>query len=210
MTVTIYYDGDCPFCGRYVRLLRLRRAAGPVRLVNLHEHVDIRSDLEGERFDLDRGMIVETAARRLGGADAVNALALLSTTSNLFNRANRLLLSSRLVAAAIYPVLRSGRWLTLFLLGRKRIVAEDSGAGPARAEASLALPADLHRDSRCGLRRPAPSHRLAVLRQRLGDHRPLPDRQLPPLHRGRGDLEDAQVRADPRGGSCGLMGWVRQ
>ena len=133
MAVTIHYDGDCPFCERYVRLLRLRRAAGPVRLVDLRENADIRGDLADDGFDPDRGMIVETGNRRLGGADAVNALALLSTPSDRFNRANRLLLSSPPIAAAVYPVLRSGRWLTLFLLGRQRIAAEDSGLA-ARAE----------------------------------------------------------------------------
>ena len=133
IAVTIHYDGACPFCEQYVRLLRLRRAAGPVRLVNLRENADVRSGLEYDGFDPDRGMIVETGGRRLGGADAVNALALLSTPSNLFNRANRLLLSSPPIAAAIYPVLRSGRWLTLFLLGRERIAAEDLGLA-ARAE----------------------------------------------------------------------------
>ena len=35
--------------------------------------------------------------------------------------------------SAVYPVLRSGRWLTLLLLGRERIAAEDSGLA-ARAE----------------------------------------------------------------------------
>lgn len=133
MALTVYYDGDCPFCKCYVRLLRLRQAAGPVSLVNLREHADARSQLEGEGFELDQGMVVETRARRFGGPDAINALALLSTSSNPFNRANRLLLSSPTVAAALYPVLRSGRWLTLFLLGRGRIVAEVSGLA-ARAE----------------------------------------------------------------------------
>ena len=127
MAVTIFYDGHCPFCKRYVRLLRLRRAAGRVHLVDLRENADIRSDLECDGFDLDQGMIVETGGRRLGGADAINALALLSTPSDPFNRANRLALSSPALATVIYPVLQSGRWLTLFFLGREGIVTEDSG-----------------------------------------------------------------------------------
>ena len=133
MAVTIYYDGGCPFCTRYVRLLRLRRTAGKVDLVNLREHADIRGDLEDDGFDPDQDMIVETEGRRLGGADAVNALALLSTPSGLFNRMNRLVLSSPALAAVVYPILRSGRWLALFLLGRDGFAAEDSGLA-ARAE----------------------------------------------------------------------------
>jgi len=33
----IVYDGDCPFCSRYVRLVRLRDAIGPVALVNARD-----------------------------------------------------------------------------------------------------------------------------------------------------------------------------
>ena len=133
MAVTIYYDGDCPFCSRYVRLLRLRQAAGVVKLVDLRDDARIRRDLEDGGLDPDQGMIVETGGRRFGGADAVNALALLSTSSDLFNRANRFLLSSPPLAGLIYPILRSGRWLTLFLLGRDGLAEEDPGLA-ARAE----------------------------------------------------------------------------
>ena len=133
MAVTVYYDGACPFCSRYVRLLRLRRTAGKVDLVDLRDDAGVRRDLQDAGFDPDQGMIVETEGRRLGGADAVNALALLSTPSGLFNRTNRLLLSSPALAALIYPILRSGRWLALFLLGREGFADRDSGLA-ARAE----------------------------------------------------------------------------
>ena len=133
MAVTVYYDGACPFCSRYVRLLRLRRTAGQVDLVDLRGDAGIRRDLQDAGFDPDQGMIVETEGRRLGGADAVNALALLSTPSGLFNRTNRLVLSSPALAALIYPILRSGRWLALFLLGRDGFADRDSGLA-AQAE----------------------------------------------------------------------------
>ena len=133
MAVTVYYDGDCPFCARYVRLLRLRQAAGDVQLVDLRHDARVRRELEDGGFDPDQGMIVEAEGRRLGGADAVNALALMSTPSGLFNRANRLVLSSPALAALIYPVLRSGRWLVLFLLGREGFAVEEAGLA-ARAE----------------------------------------------------------------------------
>ena len=123
----IYYDGECPFCARYVRLLHLQRAAGGVELVNLRDNPRVRHELQAGGHDLDEGMVVETGGRRLGGADAINALALLSTPSDLFNRANRRVLSSPALANLIYPILRSGRWLTLFLLGRAGLAEEDRG-----------------------------------------------------------------------------------
>ena len=133
MALTIFYDGDCPFCKRYVRLLRLRRSAGSVDLVDLRENPEARGDLERDGFDPDLGMIVETEGRRLTGAEAIGALALLSTPSDAFNRANRRLLSSPTLAALVYPVLRSGRWLTLFVIGRRGIAAEDPALA-ARSE----------------------------------------------------------------------------
>ncbi|MCB1670928.1 MAG: DCC1-like thiol-disulfide oxidoreductase family protein [Gammaproteobacteria bacterium] len=127
MSVTIYYDGDCPFCDRYARLLKLQESAGTVYLRNLREHDEARHWLEQQGFDLDEGMVVELDGRRLAGADAVHALALLSTPSGVFNRLNRVLLGSPILSSFIYPLLRAGRWLVLFLLGRTGFVAQDAG-----------------------------------------------------------------------------------
>jgi protein-disulfide isomerase len=35
--VTVFYDGACPFCSAYVRMVRLRKAAGEVRLIDARE-----------------------------------------------------------------------------------------------------------------------------------------------------------------------------
>ena len=104
-----------------------------MELVDLRANAEVRGRFEAEGVDPDRGMIVEADGRRLAGTDAINALALLSTPSDRFNRVNRLVLSFAPFAAAIYPVLRSGRWLTLFLLGRRELGIGDSGLA-ARTE----------------------------------------------------------------------------
>jgi hypothetical protein len=98
-----------------------------VELVNLRHDAALRDELRNNGFDLDQGMVVEIDGRQLGGADAANALAILSTRSDLFNRLNRLLLSAPALAAIIYPILRSGRWISLFLMGRKGINEEVKG-----------------------------------------------------------------------------------
>lgn len=126
-SVKIFFDGGCPFCSRYVEILRLRRSIGKVELVNLRHDAALRDELRSKGFDLNQGMVVEIDGRRLGGADAANALAILSTPSDLFNRLNRLLLSVPALAAIIYPILRSGRWISLFLMGRKGIDEKDGG-----------------------------------------------------------------------------------
>ena len=124
MTVRIYYDGDCPFCSRYVRYLRLQAASGTPELINLRSAHEDRAALEKQGFDLDQGMVAEVDGQFYGGQDAVHVLALLSSSSGLFNRLNTLLFSIRWVALLVYPLLRAGRNATLFLLGRAPIQTE--------------------------------------------------------------------------------------
>ncbi|MDP5359073.1 MAG: hypothetical protein NWR52_02825, partial [Paracoccaceae bacterium] len=96
-------------------------------MVNLREDAEIRAELASEGFDLDQGMVVDLDGRRVGGAAATNLLAGMSTPSGAFNRLNRLVFDKPLVSAIAYPVLRSGRWLTLFLMGRRTINDEEDG-----------------------------------------------------------------------------------
>lgn len=130
----VYYDGECPFCARYVSLLRLREAIGPVNLVNVRDDLSILDELQKQGFNLDRGMVVDISGKRLGGADAVNQLALLSTPSTLFNRLNKWIMSIPFLAVLLYPILRMGRWCALFFMGREQISAGDEGS---KARASI-------------------------------------------------------------------------
>jgi len=120
-TVDVYYDGECPFCTRYVRMLRLKEAVGHLRLIDLRENSEIRSELLRQGFDLDQGMVVEIGGRRYGGGEATNQLALMSTPINWFNKLNRLIFSNAQMSRLSYPVLRTGRWVTLFAMGRQGI-----------------------------------------------------------------------------------------
>jgi predicted DCC family thiol-disulfide oxidoreductase YuxK len=127
VTVAIYYDGDCPFCSEYVRYLRLHESVGAPELVNLRDVPEARAQLEAEGFDLDRGMVADIAGVRYGGADALNALALLTTPSGLFNRATAALFSLPALSRIVYPVMRAGRNATLTLLGRTPLRADEAG-----------------------------------------------------------------------------------
>ena len=59
----LVYDGDCPFCSRYVQYLRLRQAAGPVRLVNAREGGPLVDELQRAGLDLDEGMVLKLGGR---------------------------------------------------------------------------------------------------------------------------------------------------
>jgi predicted DCC family thiol-disulfide oxidoreductase YuxK len=121
-TALIVYDGDCPFCSFYVKLLRLKKAVAQVNLINAREHGTIIEDIQQRHgVDLNQGMVLILDGKAYHGADCLNRLALLSTPWGIVNRVNAYVFRSRAVSIALYPILRMGRDLTLVLLGRSKI-----------------------------------------------------------------------------------------
>ena len=119
--VTLYYDGECPFCSRYVHYLRLRDAVGTLQLVNIRKGGKDIYDLIARGFDLDEGMVLKLGENYYHAEDCIHMLALLSSPSGLFNRVNARVFSSRRLSKLLYPALRSGRNVALVLLGRRKI-----------------------------------------------------------------------------------------
>jgi predicted DCC family thiol-disulfide oxidoreductase YuxK len=117
----LLYDGECPFCSRYVRHVRLRQAIGTITLANAREHATLVDEVQRLGFSVDTGMVLKLDGNYYHGADCIHALALLTTPSGWFNRLNSLVFRSKTASRVLYPVLRAGRNLTLRLLGRTRL-----------------------------------------------------------------------------------------
>lgn len=117
----LIYDGDCPFCSRYVRLVRLREAVGHVAIIDARAPSPEVEDAKARGYVIDNGMLLHLDGNFYYGADCLNRLALLSSRSTTFNRVTYLLLRSPGVARWMYPILRSGRRAILTLLGRSRL-----------------------------------------------------------------------------------------
>ncbi|ASY71559.1 hypothetical protein N181_24140 [Sinorhizobium fredii USDA 205] len=127
----IVYDGDCIFCQSYVRFMRLREAVGPVELIDARSGDPRVADFQGQGFDLNEGMLFVFEDRVYHGDEAVNLLAILSSSSSLLSRLNRAILSNRTAARLIYPLLKFGRRVTLRLRGRSLIPADLDRSGNA-------------------------------------------------------------------------------
>ena len=115
--IWLLYDGDCPFCKSYARLVRLRDALGELRLINAR---DPSSELDAARqlgYRIDDGMVLCIDGEYFHGDDCINRLALMSSEVSAFNKLNRWVFSSRRRSALLYPILRACRNLTVRLRG---------------------------------------------------------------------------------------------
>jgi predicted DCC family thiol-disulfide oxidoreductase YuxK len=119
--IDIVYDGECPFCSAYVRMMRLRETVGPVRLIDARSDDPLVTRLAGAGLDFDRSMAVAYGGRTYTGGEAMTLLALLTTRSGLFNRAMRVLFASPANSRRLYPVFVACRIAALRLLGRDLI-----------------------------------------------------------------------------------------
>jgi predicted DCC family thiol-disulfide oxidoreductase YuxK len=126
--LVVVYDGQCPFCTRFVQLYRIRQLVGQVRLVDARDAPGsdaVLQEVHEAGLDLDLGMAVKWRGRIYHGADAMHVLALLGAEGSLFGRMNRALFTRPALARRIYPALVAGRRLTLRLLGRHLIGEAD-------------------------------------------------------------------------------------
>lgn len=119
--IWLLYDKQCPLCHAYCRMARIRDAVGELRLVDAREQSQLRQQITEQGLDIDQGMVLKLGDQLYYGADAIHALALISSRSGLFNRLNYWLFKSRWRAGLLYPALRAVRNMLLKLLRKSRI-----------------------------------------------------------------------------------------
>ncbi|MEL7190268.1 MAG: DCC1-like thiol-disulfide oxidoreductase family protein [Pseudomonadota bacterium] len=119
--LVIIYDGDCPFCAAYMKMLRLRDSAGAVSLIDARsDHPEVMR-VKQAGIDLQEGMVVNYGSKDYYGDEALTVLSMLSSQSGLLNRISAWIFKSKFRASLLYPPMKLGRAFTLKLLGRKPI-----------------------------------------------------------------------------------------
>ena len=119
--ILLIYDGECPVCNNYCRLVRIRQNVGKLCLVNAREQSEIMAEITARGIDIDHGMVLKIKDEIYYGADAIHMLALISNRLNIFNRINYFIFSSKILSKTLYPILRLFRNLLLKLLGKQKI-----------------------------------------------------------------------------------------
>ena len=122
-SITLVYDGECPVCSAYCKAVALRRLDSGFQVVNARESHPIVREINQLGLDMDEGFVLKVDAEYYHGADAINRLALMTTSGGMFNRINYYIFRSRTLSRILYPVLRIGRNTLLLLLGKTKIAA---------------------------------------------------------------------------------------
>ncbi|HWQ38897.1 MAG TPA: DCC1-like thiol-disulfide oxidoreductase family protein [Burkholderiales bacterium] len=119
--ILLVYDRECPVCEAYCRRVRIRGTIGMLRLVNAREPTAVMEEITARGLDIDEGMVLKVDNVLHYGADAIHALALMSSRSDAFGRLSYRLFGSRVRARILYPVFRVLRNGLLKILRKNRI-----------------------------------------------------------------------------------------
>lgn len=119
--ILLVYDEECPVCDAYCRMVRIRESVGTLRLVNARDVSAVMDEITSKGLDIDQGMVLKVENVLYYGSDAIHALSLMSSPSDVFNRVNSWILQSPRVSRILYPALRFFRTLLLKALRKTRI-----------------------------------------------------------------------------------------
>ncbi len=114
--IYIAYDGECPLCKNYARLIRIREVVGTLELIDARHPSDLVNEITLRGLDLDLGMVVKIEDDFFHGSDAIHALALLSTKNGFLNSCVSFMFQSKNTTAMMYPFLRGLRKIILWLM----------------------------------------------------------------------------------------------
>jgi predicted DCC family thiol-disulfide oxidoreductase YuxK len=115
--LVIVYDGKCPFCNNYVRLMALKEVAGSVELIDARSAHPLVLRLESLGYVFDDGMAALYGGKIYYGPDAVILISTMARGDRRTAKVLAWLLASPTRAKFLYPIMKFGRRITLWLLG---------------------------------------------------------------------------------------------
>jgi len=117
--VWFVYDGDCPMCSMAAHALKIRQRYGPLYLVDARRNTDdpLLVEIKRRKLNLDEGMVILCEGRFYHGQDALRFMARFGSDDGWFNRINRALFKSNILARLSYPLLRATRNFLLRIKG---------------------------------------------------------------------------------------------
>ena len=119
--LSLVYDKQCPACNYYCQLIRINETVGELTLIDARDDDPIMKKITAQGLDIDQGMVLVIEDILYYGSDAIQALALMSSHSGLFNQLNYQIFKHPVIAKNLYPLLRISRNILLKLLRKSKI-----------------------------------------------------------------------------------------
>ena len=117
----LLYDGECPFCDNYIKLLKLKSILPELQLLNAHSHKDLVDHFRNEGLEINDGMIFSLDESIYYGPDCIHALTVLADNNSFFSRLNKIIFKNKKRAKILYPILVHMRKL-YFTIMRKSLI----------------------------------------------------------------------------------------
>ena len=119
--IELVYDKECPVCDFYCKRIDVAQSAGKLLRINARDDSEIMEEITALGLDIDEGMVVRIGDELHYGADAIHALALLSSGNGLVNAMSKRIFASRRISRALYPLFKFTRNMLLKVLRRTRV-----------------------------------------------------------------------------------------
>jgi predicted DCC family thiol-disulfide oxidoreductase YuxK len=119
--MVVVYDGECPFCRNYIRLMSLRKAVGDVELVDARTQAPAVRRLVELGYDLNEGMAAIYGGKVYYGKDAVALISSLTGDRDWMDRVLTTSLRNPTRVTFLYPLMKLGRRVALRMLGKPLI-----------------------------------------------------------------------------------------
>ena len=119
--IELVYDKECPVCDFYCKRIDVTQSAGKLLRINARDDSEIMEEITALGLDIDEGMVVRIGDELHYGADAIHALALLSSGNGLVNAMSKRIFASRRISRALYPLFKFTRNMLLKVLRRTRV-----------------------------------------------------------------------------------------
>lgn len=114
-TLYLIYDGECPLCRNSAQAIKIKESVGHLEIINARSSHPLVAEAIEKGFDLNEGIVVKHNDHYYSGADGIHFLALISSSSDLFNKINHAIFKYKWLSFIFYPLFRGVRNIILYI-----------------------------------------------------------------------------------------------
>ena len=110
------YDGECPFCNHFAKLLEFKSSIPSLQIINGRENLEQLTELYKKGYDLNKGAILIRNGKIKHGADAISLICSeLNEPNDSLLEILRIIFISNKRSKLLFPFLLWGRRILLTL-----------------------------------------------------------------------------------------------